>query len=176
MSVLSIDSSKPNPQEFDKKIMDGKDIFVLFYMDGCGPCNKLKPEWAKIKNILEQKKIGENIIIADIEQNHLSKIKNIKLKPNAFPTMYYISKKGEIQEDYEDSDVINKDRSIDSIIEWIESKQKHNIQHQIAGSKTKQVRIHKKMIKKSRKSKKIIKTRKTHLLKSRRFRIKHKRN
>ena len=24
-------------------------VFILYYMEGCGPCNETRPEWEKIK-------------------------------------------------------------------------------------------------------------------------------
>ena len=96
-------------------------------MEGCGPCNATRPEWNKIKNILDQKyKNIKNIVIADIDQEEISKIQNLKNIPSGFPTMMYISKRGNYLENYENSNISNKNRTIDSFIEWIDNKLKMN--------------------------------------------------
>jgi hypothetical protein len=42
-------------------------IFMLIYMDGCGPCNETKPEWKKLENVLSKYNNSKNIAIIDIE-------------------------------------------------------------------------------------------------------------
>ena len=120
------DITKPKlTDQLNKHIKDGKDVFILFYMEGCGPCGLTRPEWAKIENVLKQKyssQTGDNIVVADIDHRLIHLLKNVGNDPNGFPTMRYIKKDGNIVEDYEDSQVSNKDRKIDSFVEWIESK------------------------------------------------------
>jgi hypothetical protein len=44
-------------------------IFILFYMEGCGPCNATRPEWSKIKNVLSNDILNNNdIAIISIDQ------------------------------------------------------------------------------------------------------------
>ena len=109
---------------FNEYVEQGKHIFVLFYLDGCGPCNATRPEWKKIENALKDK-YGKNekLVIADVDQEFLKEIKYLTTQPKGFPTIRYISNKGEFSEDYEDCpDVKEKDRKIDSFVEWINSK------------------------------------------------------
>jgi thiol-disulfide isomerase/thioredoxin len=102
-------------------------------MEGCGPCNATRPEWSKIKNVLSNNILNnDNIVIVAIDQELTRKLKNIKSEPNSFPTMRFITNAGENVENYEDSDILKKDRTIDSFIEWIESKVK---QEHITGNK-----------------------------------------
>jgi hypothetical protein len=62
-------------------------------------------------------------VIADVDQEFLKEIKYLTSQPKGFPTIRYISDKGKTSEDYEDCpDVKDKDRKIDSFVEWIESK------------------------------------------------------
>jgi thiol-disulfide isomerase/thioredoxin len=96
-------------------------IFILFYMEGCGPCNATRPEWEKLKNIFKKYNNNNKIAIVDIDQILSSKINKIK-QPNSFPTMKFISEGGKITENYEDSDIKTKDRTIDSFASWINSK------------------------------------------------------
>ena len=94
-------------------------VFILYYMEGCGPCNATRPDWSKIKNVLKNYEDNNQIAIVDIDQVLSSKIKSVKQQPNSFPTIRFITNKGKEVLNYEDSDVKNKDRSIDSFVEWI---------------------------------------------------------
>jgi len=51
MEFLHINPSTKNAHTFDKMVNDGKNVFVLIYMEGCGPCNQTRPEWTKLKNL-----------------------------------------------------------------------------------------------------------------------------
>jgi len=118
MKFLHINSSTNNAQQFDKIINDGKHVFVLIYMEGCGPCNATRPEWTKIENILgqpEQKIKYPDVVVADVDQIVCNNIKHIS-DLSGFPTMRYISDRGNIVENYDN------ERSIDSFIKWIDSK------------------------------------------------------
>jgi thiol-disulfide isomerase/thioredoxin len=106
----------------DDMIRGKKHVFILIYMEGCGPCNAARPEWSKMAHTL-QKQYSKNkdIVIIDINKDLLSSIKGIG-SINGFPTMKYITNKGNTVENYEDSSIKNKDRSSDSFINWVESK------------------------------------------------------
>jgi thiol-disulfide isomerase/thioredoxin len=77
------DGSTLNNQ-LDKKTSK---IFILFYMEGCGPCNATRPEWSKMAHTL-QKQYSKNkdTVIIDINKNLLSSIKSIG-SINGFPTI-----------------------------------------------------------------------------------------
>jgi thiol-disulfide isomerase/thioredoxin len=94
-------------------------VFILYYMEGCGPCNATKPEWAKLKNVFIKHKNKNDIAIVEIDQVLSSKIKSLKEIPSSFPTIRMITNKGNTIEDYEDSKVQEKNRTIDSFVEWI---------------------------------------------------------
>jgi thiol-disulfide isomerase/thioredoxin len=91
-------------------------------MEGCGPCNATRPEWKKLVSALKDnydKK--DNLVVVDLNKDLLSEIINKKIgNIDGFPTMKYL-KDGKI-ETYENSTISKKDRSIDSFINWIESK------------------------------------------------------
>ena len=127
MIFININSSLNNKyiDRLNAYIKQDKQVFILFYMDGCGPCNETLPEWKKIKNILEKEyKENNNIVVADVEQKQIDKLKNIPIQPRGFPTMIYISNYGKNVEEYENSKIERKDRKIDSFIEWIKSNTK----------------------------------------------------
>jgi thiol-disulfide isomerase/thioredoxin len=119
-SQLHKNGSKKNV--VDEMIRGKKHIFILIYMEGCGPCNATRPEWSKMAHTL-QKQYSKNkdTVIIDINKDLLSSIKNVG-SINGFPTMKYITNKGHTVENYEDSSIKNKDRSSDSFINWVESK------------------------------------------------------
>jgi thiol-disulfide isomerase/thioredoxin len=102
-------------------------VFVLFFMEGCGPCNATRPEWTKLKNVLSSEFIKRpDVVIVSIDHELAGKLKNIGTEPNGFPTMRYLENKGVINENYEDANIEKKDRTIDSFIEWIKLKTGEN--------------------------------------------------
>jgi Thioredoxin len=111
----------------DDSISKGKHVFILVYMVGCGPCNATRPEWAKLESALKgQYANKDDVAVIDVDQNLLPHIKSIG-SVEGFPTMKYISNKGTTIENYEDSGLKNTDRSVDSFINWIESKITNNV-------------------------------------------------
>jgi len=104
---------------------DNNNVFILFYMDGCGPCNATRPEWEKLKNVLKHTKNKNDVVIVDIDHVLSDKLTGVK-EPSAFPTMRYITNGGKTTENYEDSSIDNKERTIDSFVEWINSKTNKN--------------------------------------------------
>lgn len=121
MHILHINSKK-DVSKVDKMIKQGKDIFILVYMEGCGPCNATRPEWEKIDSALrEQYEKNDKLVVIDVNKDFLSSIKHIG-NVNGFPTMKYIGNYGKTVEPYEKSSVKKKDRSVTSFINWIESK------------------------------------------------------
>lgn len=120
MRVLNINSNK-DVSLIDKLIKQGCNVFILVYMEGCGPCNATRPEWSKLETALkDQYKKNDNLVIVDINKDYVSGVKHIG-SIDGFPTMKYIGKNGKKVESYEDSSIKNKNRSVDSFIEWIES-------------------------------------------------------
>lgn len=121
MYILHINTEK-EVGKIDRLIKKGSDIFILVYMEGCGPCNATRPEWAKIESALKEQYAKNNkLVIIDINKDYLSKIKHIG-PIDGFPTMKYIGNYGKTVETYENSSVKKKDRSVSSFINWIETK------------------------------------------------------
>jgi thiol-disulfide isomerase/thioredoxin len=157
MIILQIESvdNADNVNKLNMYIKNGKKVFVLFYMDGCGPCSSTLPEWKKIKNVLKYK--NDDYVIAHVEESLLDKIKYLPYKVSGFPTMMYISENGKKVENYENSNIQKKDRTIDSFVEWVESKTSGGRK-----TKTRKTRTRKTKTKKTR-------TRKTRTRKTRRL-------
>jgi thiol-disulfide isomerase/thioredoxin len=107
--------------KLNKYIDSGKPVFMLIYMEGCGPCIAARPEWAKLEHTLGGqygKKQPYKFIIADVNKNFAPLIHKIK-QPNAFPSILYVS--GDKMENYEDSAINDKRRDVDCFMNWIES-------------------------------------------------------
>jgi thiol-disulfide isomerase/thioredoxin len=127
MVYLEINKKNYNRGLIDKlnKHLSNKDakVFILFYMEGCGPCNETRPEWSKLKNVLSNDFLNkEDIVIVSIDKDLYGKLKNANKEPRSFPTIRFMTNAGENMQTYEDSEVSNKDRKIDSFIEWIKLK------------------------------------------------------
>lgn len=121
MHILHINSEK-DVGNIDKMIEQGNDVFILVYMEGCGPCNATRPEWAKLESALKnQYSKKDNLVVVDINKDFMSNIKYIGAI-DGFPTMKYIGNNGKTVEAYENSSVNKKDRSVSSFINWIELK------------------------------------------------------
>lgn len=123
--------------------------FVFIFMEGCGPCNATRPEWNKLRNVLSKDFLDRNdIVIASVDHTLADNLKNLKTKPSSFPTMRYITSSGEKSVNYEDSPVTNKDRTIDSFVEWIKlttgekniTKSDHRKRHTQSAGKTRKKR------------------------------------
>ena len=111
--------------QLKNSINTNKDIFMLIYMDGCGPCNQARPEWKKLENVLHKHITNpkyKNVVIIDINKDILEKVQTNIKSPIGFPTIMFVSKNGSIQENFEESTSPNKNREIDAFVAWIETK------------------------------------------------------
>jgi len=148
MKILHIDPTTDNINLFDEYVSQGKHVFVLIYLEGCGPCIATRPEWKKIENVLKDKyKANDDLVVIDVDQTLLEKMTKLKEKPKGFPTILYITDKGKTSEEYNEEDETIF-RKIDSFEKWIDSKMKK----QKGGKRRK--------MSKRRKTKKFRKTRK----------------
>lgn len=163
--MVYLEINKKNYQNGDPNLIDKlnkhlthKDdkIFILYFMEGCGPCNATRPEWSKLGNVLSKDFLNrDDIVIVSIDKDLAGKLKNIGKEPNSFPTIKFMKNAGKINEHYEDSSISSKDRKIDSFVEWIKLK---------TGEKeiTKSETSNKKIGDKTRRAKKMGGTRKKH--------------
>ena len=121
MLLLHINSEK-DAHIIDQLIKQGKHMFIIVYMVGCGPCNATRPEWHKMGDALnKQYKANDDLVIADVNKDFMHLIKHVG-NIDGFPTMKYIANNGNTVETYENSDIKTKDRGVDSFINWVESK------------------------------------------------------
>jgi len=111
--------------QLKNSIYNNKDNFILIYMEGCGPCNLVRPEWKKLENVLRKYKTNpkyKNVVIMDINKDILAKARTNIKSPIGFPTITFVSKNGSIQETFEESNTPNKKREIDAFVAWIKTK------------------------------------------------------
>jgi thiol-disulfide isomerase/thioredoxin len=158
MVYLEINRKNYNNGLIDKlnKHLSNKDakVFILFYMEGCGPCNETRPEWSKLRNVLSNDFLNkEDVVIVSIDKDLYGKLKNADKEPMSFPTIRFMTDAGEKMQTYEDSEISNKDRKIDSFVEWIKLKTGENdiTTSEKSGGFTKLLRSKKSTRKKTRK-------------------------
>jgi hypothetical protein len=108
-------------QELNDYVNSGKDVFMLIYMIGCGPCNATRPEWSKLENALEhQYKDNNNLVIASVESKVVSSVKHTG-DIIGYPTLMYLSHNGKKIEHFESSSIKTKKRNVDCFMNWVES-------------------------------------------------------
>ena len=107
--------------KLNKHIDNGSHVFMLIYMEGCGPCNATRPEWAALEKTLGyQYSKNHKLVVADINKDVVHLIHKIP-QPNSFPTMIYVSQNGNKIEKFEESSINDKSRNTDCFMNWIES-------------------------------------------------------
>jgi thiol-disulfide isomerase/thioredoxin len=106
--------------KLNKHIDNGSHVFMLIYMEGCGPCNATRPEWAALEKTLGfQYSKNHKLVVADINKDVAHLIHKIP-QPNSFPTMIYVSQNGNNIEKFEESSINDKSRNTDCFMNWIE--------------------------------------------------------
>lgn len=168
MITKQIDKESDKPEELNKLFNEGKDIFLLIYMEGCGPCNATRPVWCNLiglndsceakddkhmNNLSEKIRNNSNVAVVQYNKDLLSKLsKELEEKIGSidgFPTMKYINK-DKATKDY------NGERSTLKLSEWMEK----ILSEKSGGRRSRKSRkggitrkkSHSKMCKKSRKS------------------------
>ena len=116
-------------EQINKHMDSGKHVFVLVYMEGCGPCNATRPEWNKLEGALKSQYANNpNLVVVDINKEFLSQLKDIG-QIIGFPTMKHITTANGNKKitTFENSPIKRKDRSTDSFIHWIETMMDVNV-------------------------------------------------
>ena len=107
-------------KEVNQHIQDGHIVFVLIYMEGCGPCNATRPEWEKMETIISQwYKNVPNLVVATVDHQYLSNMPLVG-PCSGFPTLVCVRDGGARIEAYEDAPMRIKNRTSDSFIEWVD--------------------------------------------------------
>lgn len=128
MVFLHIDKKSKNTDDLIQKLYkqvgnQNNKVFILIFMEGCGPCEATRPEWSKLENVLSNDFLNrDDVGICSIDHELLDTKNNLILAPSSFPTMRFITDGGKGVENYEDSNIENTDRTIDSFVDWIKNK------------------------------------------------------
>jgi thiol-disulfide isomerase/thioredoxin len=117
IKVKSEADTDSKDKEIEEHIEKGTPVFVLVYMEGCGPCMATRPEWEKIKD----EHFSKQVVVVDVDQSILPKLEKLKstiVSKNGeiagFPTMVAITKNGNKVDDY------SGDRTVGAFKSWIE--------------------------------------------------------
>jgi thiol-disulfide isomerase/thioredoxin len=140
---LTIEQGKDQSKisEIKKAIKEGKNIFILLHWKNCGHCQTMLPEW---RNLQKQQNIANDILIVDVEKDYMDALpKEVNVKNIVgYPTLRFIKK--DFMEDYEQSNITNKNRKLDSFVEWIKSKNQYSSRQYGGKTRYKKRKVHKK--------------------------------
>ena len=137
MVFMSIDEKDEELLSKFDSFLKNKKVFVLIYMEGCGPCNATRPEWGKLKNVLPKFKNSDDVAIVDINTKFISELKNIGILPESFPTIrfYNNSKNGKFTNFEDSSENKELEREVDSFVDWINTSLKNSESNKVGGRK-----------------------------------------
>ena len=111
-------SSEKGIKDLNQHIADNKHVFVLVFMEKCGPCIQTRPEWAKINTSNKP----DNVVIADVNSQILNESGDPGAKApsishlgnvSGYPTIKYIN--NGVAQDFD-----GPDRSVGSFEKWIQ--------------------------------------------------------
>ena len=104
------------PQIITQAYKDGKQVFVLAYMNGCPYCEPIIPIWNKIDTDIRQnpkyKVLNSKIKITKIERTNLDKVKDHIKDIDSFPTFVHMAQG-------KTTTIHNPDRNYKDLIAWI---------------------------------------------------------
>lgn len=114
-------TTEAGANEINQHGESGKDVFMLIYMEGCGPCNATRPEWKKLESALNhQYKNNKRLVIATVDSKVVGSLKHAG-DIIGFPTIIYVSHNGKKIESFESSSIKDKQRNVDCFMNWVES-------------------------------------------------------
>jgi hypothetical protein len=114
-------TTEAEANEINHHVESGKDVFMLIYMEGCGPCNATRPEWTKLESALNhQYKNNKRLVIASVDSKVVGSLKHAG-DVIGFPTIIYLSHNGKKLEPFESSSIKDKQRNVDCFMNWVES-------------------------------------------------------
>lgn len=106
-------------------LQNGKHVFVLIYMEGCGPCNATRPIWKEFATALQSNpdyQSADDVVVMEVNKDLLGELPELG-GADAFPTLRYLSPSAsggeEAKEEFEESGVKKKTRSVDAFTEWV---------------------------------------------------------
>jgi len=101
-----------------------KPVMVLFYMDGCGHCEMMKPEWKAFEDEYRHKPHHNgHIIIAKVNQNYINMVEGHS-SVSGFPTIYHLHNGKKVSE-------FNKERNLENFKQYIDTIERHDKKHKM---------------------------------------------
>jgi thiol-disulfide isomerase/thioredoxin len=84
--------------EYNNAVMNGK-AMVLYYMQGCGACEAMKPEWEKFEDELSKEKYNSyDVLVARVRSDYLNDVKCDHSGLIGFPTILELSNGQKVSE------------------------------------------------------------------------------
>ncbi|TFY82706.1 hypothetical protein EWM64_g1306 [Hericium alpestre] len=116
-------------KQFDEVVFDdAKDVFVEFYATWCGHCKRLKPIWDSLGERYDSAK--DRITIAKMEATENDLPPSVPFRVAGFPTIKFKPAGSREFLDYEG------DRSLESLIAFVEENAKNNLEPKAAKNET----------------------------------------
>lgn len=79
-------------KEFIDTLKNAPIAFILVYMEGCGPCGEVRPEWEQLYNDpFLSNTLDPRVVMADIDHTVLANKDFLKDPPSAFPNIRFIT-------------------------------------------------------------------------------------
>lgn len=109
-----------NPKQVEEynKLLPGRHVMVMYYMDGCFFCDDLKPKWNKFEKYissLKKYKNNDKYVIARVNSNYINSVNGDK-NVIGYPTIMHLldgKKKSEFTDKREKKALINYFKHID---------------------------------------------------------------
>jgi thiol-disulfide isomerase/thioredoxin len=80
-------------QLFINSYKQGKEIYVFVYMEECGHCKVVKPDWEKIERNIKKDFPKAHFIVTKVESKYISNLKKYLGNITSFPTFLKIKNK-----------------------------------------------------------------------------------
>ena len=103
------------PNQLPVMFDEGKQLFVLVYMNGCGPCEQTKPQWDAIRDRMGDMPTymaDDSLAVVKLNQEQLPEVGDLVGQVDGFPTIRRVAR-GKQPAEFEDQ------RTTDDFIAWI---------------------------------------------------------
>ena len=103
--------------------LPNNNLIVLYYRDGCPPCDALAPLWKKACNKIRRRyKCGDknahaSTVIANVDDNGIKHLKNVFHDIKGTPTLMHMTNKNGSKTRNE----FNMERTADNLTKWLRS-------------------------------------------------------
>jgi thiol-disulfide isomerase/thioredoxin len=111
--ITTTEGFTTSASSFEKDISNKSQVLVLFYIDSCGYCKDLKPQWEGAETQLPELLTMVDCSKPDTDPNAKKIVEKYKI--TSFPRMAFFNN-GVIQEDYEGP------RTTEDIVNYVRSK------------------------------------------------------